>query len=49
MKLTLAALALPIAVNAAYSAQEYASGAVHNELMQMKMVGTPSYLSDTMY
>lgn len=39
MKFSLAALALPVAVNAAYySAAEYASGAVHQKLMKMKNV-----------
>ncbi|KZM18566.1 uncharacterized protein EKO05_0002333 [Ascochyta rabiei] len=37
MKFSLASLALPVAVNAAaYSAQEYASGAVHAHLMKLK-------------
>lgn len=39
MKFSLAALALPIAVNAAhYSSSEYASGAVHQKLMKLKSV-----------
>jgi hypothetical protein len=37
MKLSLATLALPVAVNAAfYSHSEYASGAVHQQLMNLK-------------
>jgi len=44
MKFTLASLALPIAANAAaFSAQEYASGAVHSHLMKLKTVCTISY------
>jgi hypothetical protein len=39
MKFTLAALALPIAVQAAhYSQSEYESGAIHQKLMKLKTV-----------
>lgn len=47
MKLSLAALALPIAAHAAlYSSAEYRSGAVHAELMKLKNVRTDRSVQD---